>query len=48
LSFFSKQVTTVIWNFTDYGPNYTAFEGAYVDGGFTSGTPVKGSVLIIL
>ena len=36
------------WKFTDYGPDYTAFEGAYVDGGFTSGKPVKGSVLVIL
>lgn len=36
------------WKFTDYGPNYTAFEGDYVDGGFTSGEPVKGTVLIIL
>jgi uncharacterized protein len=36
------------WKFTDYGPEYTAFEGAYVDGGFTIGTPQKGSVLVIL
>ena len=36
------------WNFTDYGPGYTAFEGGYVDGGFTPGTPVTGSVLVIL
>lgn len=36
------------WKFTDYGINYTAFEGDYVDGGFTSGNPVKGTVLIIL
>ncbi|HEX9923867.1 MAG TPA: VOC family protein [Anaerolineae bacterium] len=36
------------WTFTDYGPEYTAFEGEYVDGGFTPGEPVKGSVLVIL
>lgn len=36
------------WVFTDYGPEYTAFEGDYVDGGFTTGEPVKGSVLVIL
>lgn len=36
------------WKFTDYGPGYTAFEGTYVDGGFTQGEPVKGSILVIL
>lgn len=36
------------WVFTDYGPDYTAFEGDYVDGGFTTGTPVKGSILIVI
>jgi predicted enzyme related to lactoylglutathione lyase len=36
------------WHFTDYGPEYTAFEGEYVDGGFTTGTPVSGSILIVL
>jgi predicted enzyme related to lactoylglutathione lyase len=36
------------WKFTDYGPEYSAFEGDYVDGGFAQGTPVKGSVLVIL
>ena len=36
------------WKFTDYGPAYTAFEGDYVDGGFTPGEPVKGSILVIL
>ncbi len=36
------------WKFTDYGPGYTAFEGDFVDGGFTTGEPVKGSVLVIL
>jgi predicted enzyme related to lactoylglutathione lyase len=36
------------WTFTDYGPEYSAFEGDYVDGGFTLGKPVKGSILIVL
>lgn len=36
------------WVFTDYGPAYTAFTGDYVDGGFTNGTPVKGSILVVL
>ncbi|MCH5719584.1 VOC family protein [Niabella hibiscisoli] len=36
------------WSFTDYGPDYTAFEGDFVDGGFTIGTPVRGSILVIL
>lgn len=36
------------WKFTDYGPHYTAFEGDYVDGGFASGVPVNGSILIVL
>ena len=36
------------WTFTDYGPEYTAFSGDYVDGGFTLGEPQKGSVLVIL
>jgi uncharacterized protein len=36
------------WTFTDYGPDYVAFEGDHVDGGFTTGQPVKGSVLVIL
>ncbi len=36
------------WKFTDYGPDYTAFEGDFVDGGFTKGEPVKGTVLVIL
>lgn len=36
------------WRFTDYGPDYTAFEGDYVDGGFTTGEPVPGGVLVIL
>lgn len=36
------------WKFTDYGPEYTAFDGEYVDGGFTIGQPVRGSILPIL
>lgn len=36
------------WKFTDYGPEYTAFEGSYVDGGFTTGSPVDGSIRVIL
>ncbi|MCF2517513.1 VOC family protein [Dyadobacter sp. CY351] len=36
------------WTFTDYGPEYTAFSGDYVDGGFTIGMPVRGSILVIL
>jgi predicted enzyme related to lactoylglutathione lyase len=36
------------WSFTDYGPDYTAFAGDYIDGGFTSGSPVKGSILVII
>jgi predicted enzyme related to lactoylglutathione lyase len=36
------------WKFTDYGPDYTAFEGDAVDGGFTQGEPVRGSILVIL
>ncbi len=36
------------WKFTDYGPDYTAFSGHYVDGGFATGEPVRGTVLVIL
>lgn len=36
------------WQFTDYGPEYTAFSGDYVDGGFTFGEPKQGSILVIL
>ena len=36
------------WKFTDYGDEYSAFEGDYVDGGFTIGEPVNGSILVIL
>lgn len=36
------------WKFTDYGSEYTAFSGDYVDGGFTYGEPVNGTILVIL
>lgn len=36
------------WVFTDYGPDYTAFAGTCVDGGFTAGEAKPGSVLVIL
>lgn len=36
------------WIFTDYGPEYTAFSGEYVDGWFTYGDPVHGTILVIL
>jgi len=40
--------TCIGWKFTDYGDEYSAFEGDYVDGGFTTGEPVKGSILVVL
>lgn len=45
-----KKIYTQVfgWQFTDYGPGYTAFVGEYFDGGFTIGTPVKGSILLII
>lgn len=36
------------WKFTDYEPDYTAFEGDYVDGGITKGEPIRGSILVVL
>lgn len=36
------------WVFTDYGPDYTAFSGEYIDGGFAIGEPRQGSILVIL
>lgn len=36
------------WKFTDYGEDYTAFEGKYVDGGFAKGEVQKGSILVVL
>lgn len=41
-------IQTFGWSFTDYGPDYTSFEGDYVDGGFTTGEPLKGSILVVL
>ncbi len=39
------------WSFTDYGPDYTSFEGAGIDGGFFKSDKVArvdtGSVLIV-
>lgn len=36
------------WAFTDYGPEYTSFNGEHVNGGFYPGDPVHGSILPIL
>jgi len=36
------------WTFTDFGPDYAAFEGAGVDGGLTGGEPEGQAPLIIL
>lgn len=36
------------WEFTDYGPDYTAFSGAYADGGFAHGEPRNGTILVVL
>lgn len=36
------------WAFTDYGPEYSSFEGDFVDGGFTLGEPSKGSILVVI
>lgn len=36
------------WEFTDYGPEYAAFNGDYVDGGFASGEANPGGPLVIL
>jgi predicted enzyme related to lactoylglutathione lyase len=36
------------WEFTDWGPNYTAFAGQYVEGGFALGEPVTGSIMPII
>ena len=47
-AFFSKVFG---WQFTDYGPDYTAFSNEGLDGGFyksnLSGSPDKGSALIV-
>ena len=36
------------WTFTDWGPEYISFDGEHVSGGFASGAPVQGSMLVIL
>ena len=36
------------WEFTDWGPVYTAFAGQYVEGGFGEGEPVAGSIMPVL
>lgn len=37
------------WKFTDYGPDYAAFNDGALDGGFTSGKPAeKSGPLVIL
>src|SRR5882724_1762347 len=38
------------WKFTDYGPNYTAFEDGRLSGGFTTDRAVAqtGGILIVL
>lgn len=37
------------WRFTDYGPDYVSFEGAGVDGGFTTAAAVTTEgVLVVL
>lgn len=40
------------WHFTDYGPDYTAFAGAGLDGGFyranTCASVATGGVLVVL
>lgn len=37
------------WEFTDYGPNYTAFDNSGMQGGFELSTePIKNGVLVVL
>lgn len=36
------------WTFTDYGPDYAAFNDGALDGGFAKGTPAAGGPLVIL
>lgn len=41
--------TTFGWKFTDYGPDYTAFNDGFIDGGFAKGeAKAQGSPLVIL
>lgn len=44
-SFYEKAFN---WEFEDYGPEYTAFTGKFVDGGFALGEPKVGSMLVVL
>ncbi|MFD2556113.1 VOC family protein [Sphingobacterium tabacisoli] len=56
IEFLSKDITRARefysksfgWKFTDYGAGYTAFQGDYVDGGFATGQPIPGTILVIL
>lgn len=45
-----KFYTTVFnWKFTDYGPNYTAFSNAGLEGGFElSNKPITNGALVVL
>lgn len=36
------------WTFTDYGPDYVAFNDGVLDGGFTRGEAMGGNPLVIL
>ncbi|MFT5849883.1 MAG: putative enzyme related to lactoylglutathione lyase [Patiriisocius sp.] len=36
------------WVFTDWGPEYIAFDGEHVSGGFSPGEPSQGSILVIV
>ncbi len=36
------------WKFTDYGSEYTAFNGGNLDGGFFKGSPKEAGPLVIL
>lgn len=36
------------WSFTDYGPEYTAFNDGSLDGGFTAGTQAQGSGPLVI
>ena len=36
------------WQFTDYGPDYVAFDDGRMTGGFTTGSPTGGHPLVVL
>jgi predicted enzyme related to lactoylglutathione lyase len=36
------------WSFTDYGPTYSSFHDGRLAGGFQSGDPAPGSILVVL